>query len=168
MFRRVAADLKNYCKFYWVTNSPSLPQGKDELIAFKSAKKSEQSEHESVFQNYDELSTWSISNCIPIVRQINFENAEEIIEGLPLVILFHNLKDQESVDLFKSTFLKELIKETSNVNFVKADGDLFGHPLHLGKTNKDLPLIAIDSFKHMYLFPSFEDLKKVLNIQQIL
>ncbi len=169
MFRRVAADLKNYCKFYWVTNSPSLPQGKDELIAFKSAKKSEQSEHESVFQNYDELSTWSISNCIPIVRQINFENAEEIIEGLPLVILFHNLKDQESVDLFKSTFLKELIKETSNVNFVTADGDLFGHPLqHLGKTNKDLPLIAIDSFKHMYLFPSFEDLKKVLNIQQIL
>jgi endoplasmic reticulum resident protein 44 len=169
MFLRVAADLKSYCKFYWVTNSPSLPQGKDELIAFKSAKKSEQSEYESVFQNYDELSTWSIGNCIPIVREINFENAEEIIEeGLPLVIPFRNLKDQESVDLFKSTILKELIKETSNVNFVTADGGLFEHPLqHLGKTKKDLPLIAIDSFKHMYLFPFFEDLKQVLNSQQI-
>jgi len=65
------------------------------------------------------------------------------------------------VDWFKLVVHYELIRETSNVNFVTADGELFQHPLeHLGKTQKDLPLIAIDSFKHMYLFPHFEDLKK--------
>lgn len=35
-----------------------------------------------------------------------------------------------------------------------ADGLKFSHPLnHLGKTANDLPLLAIDSFRHMYLFP---------------
>jgi len=161
MFRRVAADLKGYCKFYWVTNASFIHEGKNELIAFKPAKKSEQSEYGSTFQNYDELSTWSIRLCVPVVREINFNNAEEIIEeGLPLVILFHDAKDQASVHWFKLVIHYELIRETSNVNLVTADGHLFGHPLqHLGKTKNDLPLIAIDSFKHMYLFPSFEDLK---------
>lgn len=39
------------------------------------------------------------------------------------------------------------------VNALTADGIKFAHPLHhLGKSANDLPLIAIDSFKHMYLF----------------
>lgn len=42
-----------------------------------------------------------------------------------------------------------------------ADGKRFAHPLHhLGKSQSDLPLIAIDSFRHMYLFPKFEDMYK--------
>ena len=41
-----------------------------------------------------------------------------------------------------------------NINFLTADGVQFAHPLHhLGKSKNDLPLIAIDSFRHMYLFP---------------
>lgn len=41
-----------------------------------------------------------------------------------------------------------------NINFLNADGERFAHPLHhLGKSQDDLPLIAIDSFRHMYLFP---------------
>ena len=40
-----------------------------------------------------------------------------------------------------------------------ADGEKFAHPLHhLGKSKDDLPLIAIDSFKHMYLFTKYEDM----------
>ena len=40
-----------------------------------------------------------------------------------------------------------------------ADGKKFAHPLHhLGKGEKDLPLIAIDSFRHMYLFPEYKQL----------
>lgn len=47
----------------------------------------------------------------------------------------------------------------ANVNFLIADGDRFAHPLHhLGKSQSDLPLIAIDSFRHMYLFPNFKDM----------
>lgn len=41
-----------------------------------------------------------------------------------------------------------------------ADGKRFAHPLHhLGKSDKDLPLIAIDSFRHMYLFPKYSDIE---------
>lgn len=41
-----------------------------------------------------------------------------------------------------------------------ADGKRFSHPLHhLGKSQTDLPLIAVDSFRHMYLFPDFNDIK---------
>lgn len=48
---------------------------------------------------------------------------------------------------------------SENVNFLTADGMKFAHPLHhLGKTPADLPLIAIDSFRHMYLFPNFNDI----------
>lgn len=42
-----------------------------------------------------------------------------------------------------------------------ADGLKFAHPLqHLGKSSADLPLIAIDSFRHMYLFPNFQNIFK--------
>ena len=48
--------------------------------------------------------------------------------------------------------------QIENVNFLVADGIKFAHPLHhLGKKKEDLPLIAIDSFRHMYLFPKYED-----------
>lgn len=51
------------------------------------------------------------------------------------------------------------MKFTENVNFLTADGNKFAHPLHhLGKSSSDLPLIAIDSFRHMYLFPKFDDI----------
>uniref|UniRef100_A0A1B0D206 Uncharacterized protein n=1 Tax=Phlebotomus papatasi TaxID=29031 RepID=A0A1B0D206_PHLPP len=46
-----------------------------------------------------------------------------------------------------------------NVNFLVADGKRFAHPLHhLGKSQSDLPLIAIDSFRHMYLFDNVKDM----------
>lgn len=48
---------------------------------------------------------------------------------------------------------------SENVNFLTADGLKFAHPLHhLGKSTADLPLIAIDSFRHMYLFKDFNDI----------
>jgi len=44
------------------------------------------------------------------------------------------------------------------VNFLTADGIKFAHPLHhLGKQHTDLPVVVIDSFKHMYQFPSYKD-----------
>jgi len=56
------------------------------------------------------------------------------------------------------TFFQIIIKDT--INAVYADGLKFSHPLnHLGKSANDLPLLAIDSFRHMYLFPkSFKDI----------
>lgn len=56
------------------------------------------------------------------------------------------------------------------VNFLTADGIKFAHPLqHLGKRKNDLPVVVIDSFKHMYQFPSdknhrnHEDLKSFID-----
>lgn len=58
---------------------------------------------------------------------------------------------------------------SENVNFLTADGNRFAHPLHhLGKSMDDLPLIAIDSFRHMYLFPSFKDMYTPGKLKQFL
>ena len=57
---------------------------------------------------------------------------------------------------------------TENVNFLIADGEKFAHPLHhLGKSKDDLPLIAIDSFRHMYLFPKYEDMHEPGKLKQV-
>ena len=45
----------------------------------------------SNFFSYDEFSVWAADKCTPLVREITFENAEELTEeGLPFLILFHN------------------------------------------------------------------------------
>lgn len=50
-----------------------------------------------------------------------------------------------------------------------ADGKKFAHPLHhLGKSEHDLPLIAIDSFRHMYLFPNFKDMHSHGKLKQFI
>ena len=54
------------------------------------------------------------------------------------------------------------------MNFLIADGEKFAHPLHhLGKSKDDLPLIAIDSFRHMYLFPKYEDMHTPGKLKQV-
>jgi len=62
-----------------------------------------------------------------------------------------------------------VIVVAENVNFLTADGEKFSHPLHhLGKSTDDLPLIAIDSFRHMYLFPKYEDIHQPGRVLQFL
>ncbi|XP_068750771.1 endoplasmic reticulum resident protein 44-like [Montipora capricornis] len=79
----------------------------------------------------------------PCQQEITFENAEELTEeGLPFLLLFYHPDDRASIDLYKSEVGKQLCKR------------------------KDLPLIAIDSFKHMYLFPKFEDIKTPGKLQK--
>ena len=74
-------------------------------------------------------------------------------EGLPFVILFYNPDDTSIVDRYKKVISSQMMHEKVNVNFLSADGNKFSHPLHhLGKSASDLPLICIDSFRHMYLF----------------
>ncbi|KAL8618806.1 hypothetical protein ACOMHN_000234 [Nucella lapillus] len=112
--------------------------------------------------NFDQIFAWAFEKCVPLVREITFENAEELTEeGLPFLILFHHPDDTESVETFTTEVAKQLMSEKSNVNFLMADGSQFSHPLHhLGKSLSDLPVLAMDSFRHMYLFP--HDVKKDL------
>lgn len=63
---------------------------------------------------------------------------------------------------------RELYDQRKLINPLFADSEKFSKPLrHLGKTDKDLPIIAIDSFKHMYLFENFDDLDKPNKLRQV-
>ncbi|XP_077502212.1 endoplasmic reticulum protein 44 [Amblyomma americanum] len=164
-FRRVASDLRDDCNFYFV----SRPAGNTndttpDSIHFKPPRSKFGEKHEtypSLPHLFDELKKWAGEKCIPLVREITFENAEELTEeGLPFLILFHHPDDKESAELYTKVVHEQLKNDKHTINPLIADGVKFAHPLqHLGKTVKDLPLIAIDSFRHMYRFPDFSHLK---------
>lgn len=164
IFRKVAADLRDDCQFFLYTRPDLTTNLTESKIIFKQSrtKIGERDEiYPGVLLSYDELSSWATARCIPLVREITFENAEELTEeGLPFLILFHHPDDKESVDLYTQEVQKQLSNDKHSINVLTADGVKFSHPLHhLGKSQKDLPLIAIDSFRHMYLLPQFSDLR---------
>jgi endoplasmic reticulum resident protein 44 len=129
-----------------------------------------------LLNNEQSFYIWSNDKCIPLVKEITFENAEELTdEGLPFLILFHHIDDHQSITLFEKEVAKQLMHERSkhfpfvfrgkfvyflaSINCLHADGAKFAHPLqHLGKTNADLPILVIDSFRHMFVFP---DIKQI-------
>lgn len=54
--------------------------------------------------NYDELKSWANEYCVPLVRVITFENAEELTEeGIPFLLLFHHPDDKHSTEIFQQT-----------------------------------------------------------------
>lgn len=62
--------------------------------------------------NYDELNIWVQEKCVPFVREITFENAEELTEeGLPFLILFHKPDDTTSIKDYKAIIENDLISE---------------------------------------------------------
>lgn len=158
-FRRVAQQLREDCQFFYVSSIASgnkVTPPEMFSVAFKPHHKS--IDHEIIYPSsktdFAALATWSKDNCIPLVREITFENAEELTEeGLPFVILFYDPKDKTWIEIYKRVVEQELRAESAGVTFLFADGYVFSHPLkHLGKTTKDLPLVAIDSFKHLFLY----------------
>jgi len=164
-FKRLAVSLKEDCSFHAGVGdlfAGSL-DGKPGRIIFRPSKNRDSpgdQEYEGSLADWDQLHSWVSEKCSPLVREITFENAEELTEeGLPFLILFHHPDDHDSIKQYSDLVSRELLTEKSNVNFLTADGLKFAHPLHhLGKSKDDLPLIAIDSFRHMYLFPKYEEM----------
>ncbi|EDW37878.1 GL21325 [Drosophila persimilis] len=174
-FRKVATNLKEDCQFHvgFGDASQAMHPPGTPIIVFRPdvALSHENDEtYTGSLQNFDELKIWIQEKCVPLVREITFENAEELTEeGLPFLILFHRPDDLNSIKDYKSIIERQLLDEKQNVNFLTADGKRFAHPLHhLGKSEDDLPLIAIDSFKHMYLFPHFSDMYTPGKLKQFL
>ncbi|XP_011307677.1 endoplasmic reticulum resident protein 44 isoform X2 [Fopius arisanus] len=174
-FRRVAMNLKDDCQFHvgFGDSSQAMHPPGQPIIVFRPDKALSNDEDETYkgsLMNYDELNIWIQEKCVPLVREITFENAEELTEeGLPFLILFHQPDDIASVKDFKDIVATTLTDEKQNFNFLTADGLKFAHPLHhLGKSPSDLPLIAIDSFRHMYLFPNFQDIFTPGKLKQFL
>ncbi|CAJ0962712.1 unnamed protein product, partial [Mesorhabditis belari] len=110
--------------------------------------------------DFDAMKKWLTERCVPLVREITFENAEELTEeGLPFLILFKHPDDTTSQEIFTNSVIREIPDQKASINCLVADGKKFAHPLHhLGKSEKDLPVIAIDSFRHMYLFNNYQDI----------
>ncbi|XP_026809549.1 endoplasmic reticulum resident protein 44 [Rhopalosiphum maidis] len=166
IFRKVATNLKDDCLFYAGVGEAfrAMHPPNETIIEFRPDRASPKSEHHTFTGNsadYDSLNIWATDNCLPLVREITFENAEEITEeGLPFLLFFYHPNDLDSIKLFKEIVGTHLVQEKQRVNFLTADGIKFAHPLqHLGKQHTDLPVVVIDSFKHMYQFPSKSDYK---------
>uniref|UniRef100_A0AC34F5L6 Thioredoxin domain-containing protein n=1 Tax=Panagrolaimus sp. ES5 TaxID=591445 RepID=A0AC34F5L6_9BILA len=161
-FQKIASALRDDCVFWigvgdWVKQQ--IPQGN--ALYSRAENSMEDFAYTGQLQSYEFLKAWVADKCVPLVREITFENAEELTEeGLPFLILFRKPGDTAAEKTFIDAVTSELAEVKTTVNCLLADGKKFAHPLHhLGKNEKDLPLIAIDSFRHMYLFGDFSKLE---------
>lgn len=156
-YRRVSTQLRDDCVFHAAVGDIAASErvgGSDKIVFRPPNTRREDIVYQGDLTNYDFMVQWMQDKCVPLVREITFENAEELTEeGLPFLILFHKIEDREIVESFTRAVTSELLSEKTSINFLTADGAKFSHPLHhLGKTVNDLPVLAIDSFRHMYLF----------------
>lgn len=165
-FAKVANLLRDECHFVASTNKDEFRSERptDDVVYYRPPRTFEDREtyYMGKINEEESLKTWSKEKCMALVREITFENAEELTdEGLPFLILFHRADDHQSVALFEKEVAKQLMNERSSINCLHADGAKFVHPLqHLGKSQSDLPILAIDSFRHMFLFPDFNEMSK--------
>ncbi|XP_072460682.1 endoplasmic reticulum resident protein 44 isoform X1 [Notamacropus eugenii] len=161
-FERVANILHDDCVFFSAFGSVSKPErfSGDNIIYKPPGEHAPDMVYLGSLTNFDLAYAWTQDKCVPLVREITFENGEELTEeGLPFLILFHMKEDTVSLDVFQNEVARQLISEKGTINFLHADCDKFRHPLlHIQKTPADCPVIAIDSFRHMYVFPDFKDL----------
>lgn len=93
----------------------------ERLVVFRSDKALSNDEDETFkgsLLNYDEFNIWAHEKCVPLVREITFENAEELTEeGLPFLVLFHAPDDLESVKAYKDIVSKQLLDEKRKLYF---------------------------------------------------
>lgn len=153
-FKKAAVNLRDDCSFFAVINQ----RDKTEITFIEDGVSDVQ--YDGELSDFRHLFVWTYDQCIPIVREITFQNGEELTEeGLPFLILFYDPDEPHTKKVFKQRVMDVLDEVKESINCVTANGVTFSHPLHhLGKSRKDLPLIAIDSFRHMFVFPNFEDL----------
>ncbi len=83
------------------------------IVAFR-PNKAVSNENDETFTgnllSLDEISIWAADKCTPLVREITFENAEELTEeGLPFLILFHHPDDTDSIKEFTDVVQTELL-----------------------------------------------------------
>lgn len=117
IFRRVATNLKDDCQFhagFGEVSQQMHPPGQA-VIVFRPNKHLSNDMDETFtgnYNNFDEMHIWMAERCMPLVREITFENAEELTEeGLPFLILFHKQGDTESIKRYNEIVQNELLGE---------------------------------------------------------
>ena len=119
----MAAVLKDDCNFHVgfgeVTRAMHPPD--QPIVAFRPSKARSNDADESFtgdLKSYDEFSIWATDKCVPLVREITFENAEELTEeGLPFLILFYNPDDNNSIKKYNEIINRELLDEKRKKTF---------------------------------------------------
>jgi len=165
-FQISADELVESCVFIAAIGDiakPEMKNGQNVLFKNKLANRVDRPFYGQI-SNQEIFKKWTDENCVPLVREINFNNAEEITEeGLPLMIMFHKKEDTKSLETFQQAAQRWLFSQKGKINVVTAIGEQFTHPLyHLGKSIADCPVIAIDSFSHMYVFKkSFDEIVRL-------
>ncbi|XGW29984.1 hypothetical protein V3C99_009197 [Haemonchus contortus] len=155
----IALLLRDYCEF-WLSSDEPMDKVSKNRLTFRAANEEIESEFIGNLANYTTLKQWISDKCIPLVREVTFKNVEGLTEeGLPFLVFFRDPAKKEDEKVFIDAVIRELYATRMTINPLLADGNVFSHPLrHLGKTSKDLPVLAIDSFTHMYLFPNISQL----------
>nr|CAD2133270.1 unnamed protein product [Meloidogyne enterolobii] len=168
-FQKIAALLRDDCAF-WVGRDAALTAIKENMMSFRDPTTQDEQKFIGNFADYEFVKHWLTDKCIPLVREVTFENVEELTEeGLPFLILFRDPNDREQDKMFTETVARELHDQKTAVNALLADGFKFAHPLkHMGKTSKDLPVLAIDSFQHMFLFENMHELHEPGKLRQFI
>ncbi|KAM3726001.1 Endoplasmic reticulum resident protein [Dirofilaria immitis] len=158
-FQKVATILREDCAF-WVGVDRNLEARDGGMMHFRDPDTEDEQKFTGNFTDYNYVKQWLTDKCIPLVREVTFENVEELTEeGLPFLLFFRNPGDKEGDKKFTELVMRELYDQKNAVNALLADGYKFAHPLkHLGKTENDLPVLAIDSFQHMFLFDNMNEL----------
>lgn len=155
-YKKIAVTLRDDCQFHAVIGPASEKERSsgNKMVFRPVGEYPTDTLFTGPLSDFKYAQSWANDKCVPLVREITFENAEELTEeGLPFLILFHHVDDTETPEAFRRVIQSQLLPEKSAVNFLTADGEKFTHPLyHLGKTAKDLPVLAIDSFRHMYIW----------------
>ncbi|EJW80578.1 thioredoxin [Wuchereria bancrofti] len=158
-FQKVATILREDCAF-WVGSDENLKVVNGSMMHFRDPDTEDEQKFTGNFTDYNYVKQWLTDKCIPLVREVTFENVEELTEeGLPFLLFFRNPGDKEGDKKFTELVVRELYDQKNAVNALLADGHKFAHPLkHLGKTEDDLPVLAVDSFQHMFLFDNMDEL----------
>ncbi|OZC11051.1 hypothetical protein X798_01877 [Onchocerca flexuosa] len=158
-FQKIATILREDCAF-WVGINEDLKAVSGSMMHFRDPDTEDEQKFTGNFTDYNYVKQWLTDKCIPLVREVTFENVEELTEeGLPFLLFFRNPENKEDDKKFTELVMRELYDQKNTVNALLADGHKFAHPLkHLGKTEDDLPVLAIDSFQHMFLFDNMNEL----------
>lgn len=145
IFRRVATNLKEDCQFhvgFGDTVAQMHPPGQPIVVFRPDIELSRENDetYTGSLTSLDELNVWVQQKCVPYVREITFENAEELTEeGLPFLILFHASDDMESVKDYKTIVETQLISEKRKKFRQKLLISISHHSLFLPYREHQLP-----------------------------
>ncbi|KAK6015253.1 hypothetical protein OSTOST_19324, partial [Ostertagia ostertagi] len=162
IFQKVASLLREECTFWVATEAATAPLAENKLSYYDPDDQQEQ-KFTGNLRDYEFFKQWVTDKCIPLVRDskhLRNMKLKRLTAGRIAILASSSVTlEERQIRFYANKVIRELADQRASINPLLADGHKFAHPLkHLGKTMKDLPVLAIDSFQHMYLFPDMSQL----------